>query len=126
MREAFFTAGQAQAIKRLCRPARWWPVVSEPDVRHCLMVVITWRPFADLLPVQLPQRKDTFQRNFVAAELTDAGSAAWLCRIEDDAEKSNRHWDILPYLANYQDPGTPKPGAVVLANVDAAANGFRC
>ena len=42
-----------------------------------------------------------------------------ICRIEDDPEKSIHHWKILPYLANYQDPGTPKPGAVVLASVDA-------
>jgi hypothetical protein len=68
--------------------------------------------------VQLPQRKDTFRRDFVAAELTDAGRRSMLCRIEEDADKSDRHWEILPYLANYQDPGTPKPGAVTLANVD--------
>jgi uncharacterized membrane protein len=76
-------------------------------------------PFTELLPVNLPQRKNTFQRNFVAAELTPAGKASLICRIEDDAEKSAQHWEILPYLANYQDPGTPKPGAVVLARVDA-------
>ncbi len=77
-------------------------------------------PFAELLPVTLPPRKDTFQRNFVAAELTDAGKNSLICRIEDDPEKSVQHWEVLPYLANYQDPGTPKPGAVVLARVDAS------
>jgi uncharacterized membrane protein len=116
--EAFFTAGQSQAIKDfvdrrggglLFLAGRWALADGGYNVA----------PFADLLPVQLPQRKDTFQRNFVAAELTDAGRRSLLCRIEDDGEKSNRHWEILPYLANYQDPGTPKPGAVVLANVDA-------
>lgn len=76
-------------------------------------------PFAELLPVNLPQRKDTFQRSFVAAELTPAGKTSLICRIEDDTEKSAQHWDVLPYLANYQDAGTPKPGAVVLARVDA-------
>jgi hypothetical protein len=79
-------------------------------------------PFSQLLPVTLPNRKNTFQRSFVAAELTDAGKTSLICRIEDDPEKSNQHWEILPYLANYQDPGTPKPGAVVLANVDAGGN----
>ncbi len=29
---------------------------------------------------------------------------------------------MLPYLANYQNPGTPKAGAVVLARVDAGGN----
>jgi len=76
-------------------------------------------PFAEMLPVNLPQRKNTFQRNFVAAELTDAGKKSLVCRIEDDRDKSNRHWEILPYLANYQDPGKEKAGAVVLARVDA-------
>lgn len=72
---------------------------------------------AELLPVTLPARKNTFQRNFVAAELTEAGRASLLCRIEDDADKSAQHWGILPYLASYQDPGTAKPGATVLARV---------
>ncbi len=76
-------------------------------------------PFTELLPVNLPQRKNTFQRSFVAAELTSAGRTSLICRIENDPEKSAEHWEVLPYLANYQDPGTPKPGAVVLARVDA-------
>jgi len=76
-------------------------------------------PFAELLPVVLPQRKDTFQRSFVAAELTDAGKKNLICRIEDDRDKSIRHWEILPYLADYQDPGKEKAGAVVLARVNA-------
>jgi hypothetical protein len=70
----------------------------------------------------LPNKKNTFQRMFVAAELTDAGKKSLICRIEDDPEKSTQHWDVLPYLANYQDPGTPKPGALVLARVDAGGN----
>ncbi|MBV9611170.1 MAG: hypothetical protein JO091_01805, partial [Acidobacteriaceae bacterium] len=79
-------------------------------------------PFAELLPVNLPARKNTFQRSFVAAELTDAGKNSLICRIEDDAEKSREHWEVLPYLANYQDPGSAKPGAVVLARVNAGGN----
>jgi uncharacterized membrane protein len=76
-------------------------------------------PFTELLPVNLPQRKNTFRRDFVAAELTDNGKQSPICRIEEDPEKSAEHWEVLPYLANYQDPGTPKPGAVVLLNVNA-------
>lgn len=79
-------------------------------------------PFAELLPVTLPNKKNTFQRMFVPAELTDAGKKSLITRIEDDPEKSANHWDVLPYLADYQDPGTPKPGAVVLARVDAGGN----
>ncbi len=77
------------------------------------------RPLAELLPVILPRKKNTFKRSLVAAELTDSGRKSMICRIEDDAEKSADHWDVLPYLANYQDAGTPKPGAVVLARVNA-------
>jgi len=74
-------------------------------------------PFNELLPVNLPAGKSNFQRTFVAAELTDAGKKSLICRIEDDPEKSTDHWEILPYLADYENAGTPKPGAVVLANV---------
>ncbi len=77
-------------------------------------------PFAELLPVTLPQRRNTFQRSFVPAELTEAGKLSPICRIEEDPEKSVEHWEILPYLANYQDPGIPKPGALVLANVNVS------
>jgi uncharacterized membrane protein len=79
-------------------------------------------PFAELLPVNLPQRKNTFQRQLVAPELTDAGKQSLICRIEDDPEKSANHWEILPYLANYQDAGTPKPGAVVLLRMNVGGN----
>jgi uncharacterized membrane protein len=80
-------------------------------------------PFSELLPVKLPARKNTFHRDLVAAELTDAGQKSLLCRIENDPEKSEDHWNVLPYLADYQDPGTAKPGALVLAQVNV--NGKR-
>ena len=79
-------------------------------------------PFSELLPVRLPQRKNTFHRDLVAAELTDIGKKSLVCRIEDNGDKSNDHWEILPYLANYQDPGVAKPGAVVLARANAGGN----
>ncbi|MBV8811811.1 MAG: hypothetical protein JO033_24335 [Acidobacteriaceae bacterium] len=79
-------------------------------------------PFTELLPVVLPGRNDTFRRDFVAAELTDAGRDSLICRIENTAEKSIDHWEVLPYLPNYQNPGTPKPGATVLARVNAGGS----
>ncbi|HEY3939978.1 MAG TPA: glutamine amidotransferase, partial [Bryobacteraceae bacterium] len=118
---AFFTSQQGQMIKDfvdrrggglLALGGRW--ALSDGGYNVA--------PYTELLPVQLPERKNTFQRSFVAAELTDAGRKSLICRIEADPEKSNQHWEILPYLANYQDPGTPKPGAVVLARVDAGGN----
>ncbi len=68
------------------------------------------QPFAELLPVSLPNKKNTFQRTFVPAELTEAGKRSLICRIDENADKSTAHWEVLPYLANYQDSGTPKPG----------------
>lgn len=79
-------------------------------------------PFSELLPVKLPARKNTFHREMAAAELTEAGKKSLICRIENDPEKSVDHWNVLPYLADYQDPGTPKPGALMLAQVNVNGN----
>ncbi|MFL6354245.1 MAG: hypothetical protein ACJ74Z_20670 [Bryobacteraceae bacterium] len=79
-------------------------------------------PFTELLPVNLPQRKNTFQRQLVAAELTNAGKQSLICRIEGDPEKSANHWEVLPYLANYQDAGSPKAGAIVLLRTNVGGN----
>jgi uncharacterized membrane protein len=76
------------------------------------------QPFAELLPVILPKRKNTFERKLVAAELTEEGKKSLVCRIEADPADSVNHWNVLPYLADFQDPGTPKPGAVVLARAE--------
>jgi hypothetical protein len=76
-------------------------------------------PFKELLPVQLPQRRNTFRREMAEAALTDVGKQSLICRIEDDPQKSVEHWKTLPYLPNYQDVGAPKPGAVVLAEMSA-------
>jgi uncharacterized membrane protein len=118
---AFFTTAQAQLIKDFV------------DRRGGGLLFLGGRaglsdggyniqPFAELLPVNLPNKKTTFQRTFVPAELTEAGKRSLICRIEENADKSTAHWEVLPYLANYQDPGTPKPGAVVLARVNVAGN----
>lgn len=78
--------------------------------------------FAELLPVSLPNRKNTFHQQLALPELTEAGRRDLICRIEDDPDKSSDHWSALPSLANYQDVGNPKPGAVVLARMNAGGN----
>jgi hypothetical protein len=75
-------------------------------------------PFKQLLPVHLPNSAKTFQRDFVPAELTAAGKRSLICRIDDDPQKSADHWQVLPYLANYENAGTPKPGATVLLRMN--------
>ena len=53
----------------------------------------------DLLPVNLPDRKDTFHRDPANVELTPAGRDSLLCRLEDDPARNVDRWKKLPYLA---------------------------
>jgi len=77
-----------------------------------------WRQSADadLLPVTLPDRKDTFFRVGANVELTAAGRDSLITRLEDDPAKNIDRWKKLPYVMNFQDVGQPKPGAVVLVD----------
>ncbi len=72
-------------------------------------------PVAEMLPVSLPDRKGAFRRQPATVELTRAGAESLLLRIEEDPEKNAARWKALPYLADYQETGQPKPGATVLA-----------
>jgi uncharacterized membrane protein len=74
---------------------------------------------ADLLPVNLPSRKNTFERVPATVELTPAGADSLICRLVDDPARNAERWKTLPYLMDHQDPGTPKPGATVLAEMTA-------
>ena len=80
-------------------------------------------PFNDLLPVALPARKDTFVRDPAYPKLTSAGRESLLCRIEDDPERNVDRWKKLPYLANYEEVGQPKPGATLLAQMEVDGRG---
>lgn len=80
-------------------------------------------PVADLLPVNLPDRKDTFHRDPATVELTAAGRESLLCRLDDDAARNLERWKKLPYLQNYQQSGSPKAGAVVLAELTPTSRG---
>lgn len=71
--------------------------------------------FAEILPVTLPQSKNTFRRDPATVELTALGRDHVITRLDDNQEKNQERWKKLPYLANYQEIGTPKPGAIVLA-----------
>src|SRR5580658_700707 len=79
-------------------------------------------PFADLLPVRLPDHKDTFHRDPATAELTPAGRDSLITRIEDNPDANVERWKKLPYLMNFQEAGQPKPGALVLANMKASGH----
>jgi uncharacterized membrane protein len=72
---------------------------------------------ADLLPVILPEGHETFHRDPATVSLTSAGEDSVICRLLDDPKANSDKWHKLPYLMDYQDPGRPKPGAVVLAQM---------
>jgi uncharacterized membrane protein len=70
---------------------------------------------ADLFPTFLPNAKGTFRRENATVQLTAAGAESPITRILDDRAANVERWRKLPYLNDYQDPGSPKPGATVLA-----------
>jgi uncharacterized membrane protein len=74
---------------------------------------------ADLLPLTLPDRKNTFHRDRATVELTAAGSESLITRFVDDPARNMERWRKLPYIMDYQEPGNPKPGAAVLVNMSA-------
>jgi uncharacterized membrane protein len=79
----------------------------------------------DLLPTTLPTNAGTFHREadpksgttHTTAELAKVGEDSIITRLVDDPAANAAKWKQLPYLMDYEDPGTPKPGAAVLANM---------
>ena len=49
--------------------------------------------------------------------LTPAGADSAVTRLVDDRAANLTLWTKLPYLMDYQDPGTVKPGATELAQM---------
>ena len=72
-----------------------------------------------LLPTSLPAGSHNFHRNAATVELTPEGVDSPITRLLDDPEKNAERWKKLAYLADYEDAGSPKPGAVVLADMNA-------
>ncbi|MGB9431092.1 MAG: glutamine amidotransferase, partial [Candidatus Acidiferrum sp.] len=73
----------------------------------------------DLLPTFLPPGNHNFHRNAATVELTPEGVDSPITQILDDPAKNALRWKKLTYLADYEDPGAPKPGATVLADMNA-------
>ena len=73
----------------------------------------------DLFPTMLPTQIGTFHREadprngltHTTAELAPAGVDSIITRVVDDPAANAAKWKSLPYLMDYEDPGTPKPGA---------------
>jgi len=79
----------------------------------------------DLFPTTLPTQAGTFHREadprngttHATSELARAGEDSIITRLVDDPAANAVKWKKLPYLMDYEDPGAPKPGAAVLANM---------
>jgi uncharacterized membrane protein len=74
-------------------------------------------PLAELLPVRIPDNKGTFHRDFSNQELTAQGRASLICRLVEDPERNAARWTTMPQIANYNEVGEAKPGAVTLMDV---------
>lgn len=72
----------------------------------------------ELLPTFLPPGRNSFRRNAATVELTEAGAGSAITRLVDDPAKNVERWKKLTYLADYQNAGSPKPGALVLAQMN--------
>ena len=79
-------------------------------------------PFSDLLPVHLPNHKNTFHREPATPQLTSSGRDSLITRIDENPDTNFNRWKKLPYLMNFQEAGQPKPGAVVLAEMNASGH----
>lgn len=71
----------------------------------------------DLLPTLLPAGNHNFHRNAATVELTPEGVESPITQLVDNPEKNAQRWKKLTYLADYEDAGSPKPGATVLASL---------
>jgi len=74
---------------------------------------------ADLFPTFLPPGRTEFHRDPATVQLTSAGAESAVTRLLDQRGANVERWRKLPYLADYEDPGTPKPGATVLVQMNA-------
>lgn len=82
-------------------------------------------PMQALLPVTLPDHAGTFVRADLTpgvtaqarAVLTEAGARSAITRLVDAPDANAKKWTQLPWLMDYQDAGTAKPGATTLAGV---------
>jgi len=74
---------------------------------------------ADLFPTFLPNTRGAFHRDAATVALTSAGIESPITRLLDDKTANAERWHKLPTLADYEDPGSPKPGATVLAQTVA-------
>jgi uncharacterized membrane protein len=74
-------------------------------------------PLAEIMPVRLPAGEQTFHRDFSSVVLAQAGKDSAICRLVEGRDRNVERWKKMPQIANYQDVGEVKPGAVTLLEV---------
>ena len=74
-------------------------------------------PLAELIPVRMPDRRDTFHRDQTGFELTALGRESVITRLAERPDLNDQKWKSMPLLANYNEVGEAKPGAVTLLTV---------
>src|SRR5215471_16783405 len=72
---------------------------------------------SDVLPTFLAAGNHNFHRNAATVELTPQGLDSPITQLLDDPTKNAQRWKRLTNLADYEDAGSPKPGATVLADL---------
>ena len=72
---------------------------------------------AEMFPVSMTGARGTFEREVASVELTPAGRDSLILRLVEDPDKNVERWKTMPKLADFQAAGTPKPGALVLAEM---------
>ena len=77
------------------------------------------RALRTCFPLLSPIAKDTFHFDPVSVDLTSAGADSIICRLAEVPARNVERWKKLPPLMDYQEAGTPKPGAAVLAEMNA-------
>ncbi len=78
---------------------------------------------ADILPVTLSSRNNSFSRTPVKVELTQQGSLHDLTRLDDSPQTNATRWRALPPIADFQETGAPKPAALVLVEAVTPGRG---
>jgi uncharacterized membrane protein len=114
----YFTAGQQELIKEFAN-RRGGGVLFLGGRATLSDGGYPTAPLAEMLPVRLPAQKGTFHRDEANFEITPAGRDSLICRLEDRPERNAERWKKMPLLADYQELGEVKPGAVALAEVNA-------
>jgi uncharacterized membrane protein len=77
-------------------------------------------PLAEIMPVRLPVSDKTFFRDFSTVNLSAAGKDNSIVRLVEGRDRNVERWKKMPQIANYQEVGEVKPGAVTLLEVAPA------